>query len=419
MSRPDSPGDEAPHSEGEILRAASAVYSVGQLTTYLKETLDANPALSDIWVTGEVSNHRRAGSGHNYFSLRDSEGVVRCVMFRPGRGGEFLADGAQVLAHGRISFYTARGDLQFYVNLVKPEGLGALQQAFEELKRRLDSEGLFEPSRKRPLPAFPNRIAVVTSPDAAALQDILNVLGRRYPLAEVLVAPTQVQGDAAAPGIASALAAVGETPGIDVAIVTRGGGSLEDLWPFNEEMVARAIFSCPVPVISAVGHETDVTIADLVADVRAPTPSAAAEIVAPDRADLLARAAGHADVIAETVRRLLGERRVGLELAVDRLGERAPDTRAHRERIDGLLRTARLALGKVLETYRVRAGALEAELRALGPAQILGRGYAIVRKGPDGPVLASAAETTPGDLLDITLANGRVEAETKAGHPDG
>ena len=416
MSSTPSPKENAPN--GEAPRASGAVYSVGQLTTYLRDTLEANPALSDIWVTGEVSNYHRAGSGHSYFSLRDSEGVVRCVMFRPGRGGEFLADGAQVLAHGRVSFYTARGDLQFYVDLVKPEGLGALQQAFEALKRRLEAEGLFEPSRKRPLPAFPKRIAVVTSPDAAALQDILNVLGRRYPLAEVLIAPTLVQGDAAAPGIASALAAVGETPDIDVAIVTRGGGSLEDLWPFNEEMVARAIFSCPVPVISAVGHETDVTIADLVADVRAPTPSAAAEIVAPDRADLLARAAEYADVITGTVRRLLGERRVGLDLAADRLGERAPDTRAHRERIDGLLRSAKLALGKVLETYRVRAGALDAQLRALGPAQILRRGYAIVRKGPDGPVLASAADTSPGDLLDIALTDGHVEAETKASRPE-
>ena len=401
----------------ETLTASGAVYTVGQLTAYLKQMLEATPALSDIWVTGEVSNHRLAGSGHNYFSLRDAEGVVRCVMFRPGRGGEFLADGAQVLVHGRISFYTARGDLQFYANLVKPEGLGALQQAFEELKLRLEAEGLFEPGRKRPLPAFPRRIAIVTSPDAAALQDILNVLGRRYPLVEVLVAHTQVQGDAAAPGIVSALAAVARAPDIDVAIVTRGGGSLEDLWPFNEEMVARAIFACPVPVISAVGHETDFTIADLVADARAPTPSAAAEIVTPDRADLLWRTAAYAEAIAGTVRSLLGQRRLGVDMAVDRLGERAPDTRAHRERIDGLLRSAKLALSKVLETYRVRAGALEAELRALGPAQVLGRGYAIVRKGPDGPVLASAADTAPGDPLDITLADGRVEAETRASHP--
>ncbi|MBM3956447.1 MAG: exodeoxyribonuclease VII large subunit, partial [Gemmatimonadetes bacterium] len=271
--------------------------------------------------------------------------------------------------------------------------------------------------RKRPLPAFPRRVAIVTSPDAAALQDILNILGRRYPLLEVLVAETPVQGDAAAPGIVAALAAVGETPGIDAAIVTRGGGSLEDLWPFNEEMVARAIFACPVPVISAVGHETDVTIADLVADVRAPTPSAAAEIVAPDRADLRRRAAANASAIAAAVRRALRERRVGLSLAVDRLGERSPDTLLHRERIDALLRSARLALGKLVETCRVRAGALEAQLRALGPAGILGRGYAIVRKGPDGPVLASAADTAPGDPLDITLAKGRVEAETRATFP--
>lgn len=418
MSNTEHPRNGSLDEGGEPSQPSGAVYSVGQLTSFLKETLEANPALSDLWVTGEVSNHHRAGSGHNYFSLRDADGVMRCVMFRPGRGASFLADGAQVLAHGRVSFYTARGDLQFYVDIVKPEGLGALQQAFEEMRRRLAEEGLFEPSRKRALPSYPRRIAVVTSPDAAALQDVLNVLGRRYPLAEVLIAPTLVQGDAAAPGIVSALAAVGETPGIDVVIVTRGGGSLEDLWPFNEETVARAIFSCPVPVVSAVGHETDVTIADLVADVRAPTPSAAAEIVVPDRADLLARTSGYVEMIAGSARALLGERRLGLDLAVDRLGERAPDTRAHRERIDALLRSARLALGTLLDTYRVKAGALEAELRALGPAQILARGYAVVRRGPDGPVLASAGDVSPGDPLDITLADGHVEAETRASHPN-
>jgi len=418
MSNTEHPRNGSLDDGGEPSQPSGAVYSVGQLTSFLKETLEANPALSDLWVTGEVSNHHRAGSGHNYFSLRDADGVMRCVMFRPGRGASFLADGAQVLAHGRVSFYTARGDLQFYVDIVKPEGLGALQQAFEEMRRRLAEEGLFEPSRKRALPSYPRRIAVVTSPDAAALQDVLNVLGRRYPLAEVLIVPTLVQGDAAAPGIVSALAAVGETPGIDVVIVTRGGGSLEDLWPFNEETVARAIFSCPVPVVSAVGHETDVTIADLVADVRAPTPSAAAEIVVPDRADLLARTSGYVEMIAGSARALLGERRLGLDLAVDRLGERAPGTRAHRERIDALLRSARLALGTLLDTYRVKTGALEAELRALGPAQILARGYAVVRRGPDGPVLVSAGDVSPGDPLDITLADGHVEAETRASHPD-
>jgi len=418
MSNTEHPRNGSLDEGGEPSQPSGAVYSVGQLTSFLKETLEANPALSDLWVTGEVSNHHRAGSGHNYFSLRDADGVMRCVMFRPGRGASFLADGAQVLAHGRVSFYTARGDLQFYVDIVKPEGLGALQQAFEEMRRRLAEEGLFEPSRKRALPSYPRRIAVVTSPDAAALQDVLNVLGRRYPLAEVLIVPTLVQGDAAAPGIVSALAAVGETPGIDVVIVTRGGGSLEDLWPFNEETVARAIFSCPVPVVSAVGHETDVTIADLVADVRAPTPSAAAEIVVPDRADLLARTSGYVEMIAGSARALLGERRLGLDLAVDRLGERAPDTRAHRERIDALLRSARLALGTLLDTYRVKTGALEAELRALGPAQILARGYAVVRRGPDGPVLVSAGDVSPGDPLDITLADGHVEAETRASHPN-
>lgn len=417
MVGPDSTNAENGGTDAVPLGSSGAVYTVGQLTTYLKEVLDSNPALFDIWVSGEVSNHRKPGSGHHYFSLRDADSVVRCVMFRPGRGGEFLSDGSQVLVHGRVSLYKARGDLQLYVDMVRAEGLGALQQAFEELKLRLESEGLFDPARKRPLPRFPATIAVVTSPDGAALQDILNILSRRYPLADVLVVPTQVQGDAAAPGIVAALSTIAQAQGIDVVIVTRGGGSLEDLWPFNEEMVARAIFSCPVPVISAVGHETDVTISDLVADVRAPTPSAAAELVAPHRADLLARSAEFAEMIGSTVRRLLSDRRIALNLAADRLGDRSPDTRVYREQIDVMLRSGRLAITGAFEAWRARTRALEAELRALGPEQVLGRGYAIVRKGADGPVLVSASETSPGESLEITLAEGKVEAETRVTHP--
>lgn len=395
----------------------SAVYTVGQLADYLKAMLDSDPQLGDMWVTGEVSNHRQYGSGHQYFSLRDADSRIQCVFFRGGRGSEFLSDGAQVLAHGRVSLYTNRGDLQFYADLIKPEGVGALQAAFEQLRQRLEQEGLFDPERKRALPRFPRRVGVVTSPSGAVLHDILNILKRRWPLAEVLVAPTAVQGEGAASAIVDALATVNAEPGIDVAIVARGGGSLEDLWPFNEETVARAIFGSRVPIVSGVGHETDVTIADLVADVRAPTPSAAAELIAPDRREMSAAVADYAHTLIDRTLRALDERRAGMNLAADRLDVLAPDTASPRTRVDELLRLATSGIERHLEVSRERLRGLEMQLRALGPADILGRGYAIVRKAPDGPVVASAAEASPGDLLDLTLADGHIEAETVSSMP--
>lgn len=388
-------------------------YTVSQVTAYLRAALEADPRLADLWVSGEVTNHTRAGSGHHYFTLRDAEGMLRCVMFRPARGSESLRDGAQVLAHGRISIYTVRGDLQFYVDLVRPEGVGALRQAFEELRRRLDEEGLFDPGRKRPLPEFPKRIGVVTSPTGAVIEDIINVLGRRYPLAEIVLAPTPVQGDSAAPGIVEALAALNAEPDIDVVILARGGGSLEDLWPFNEEIVARAIFASRLPVVSGVGHETDVTISDLVADLRAPTPSAAAELVAPDRRELAAAVASNIGVVSSTVTRLTGDYRARLELAVDRLAARAPDTRGPRERVDVLLRAAGQAVARVLELQRERLRSLDMQLGALDPTAILSRGYAVVRRGPDGPLVTGVADVSPGDLLRIDLADGAIDAETR------
>ena len=395
----------------EIFPTSGAVFTVGQVALYLKEYLDANPALSDLTVSGEVSNHRHASSGHHYFTLRDSESALRCVMFRPGRGGQFLNDGAQVFAHGRVSMYPARGDLQFYVDSIRPDGLGALQQAFEELKARLAAEGLFDEGRKRPLPQFPAKIAVITSPEAAALQDILNILGRRYPLGEVVLIPTLVQGAEAAGRIAKAFSALARMSDIDVAIVARGGGSLEDLWPFNEEVVARAIFACGVPVISAVGHETDFTIADFVADLRAPTPSAAAELVAPDVRDLRLDLRETAEGMSRSMSRMLRDLRMSLELAADRLSSRAPDMGSERRRVDEMLARARFATERLVESKRAGLKTLQAQVSALGPEQILNRGYAIVRLA-GGTVLVDAGEARVGDGLEVMLAKGRLEAET-------
>ena len=385
-------------------------YTVSQVAAYLKGLLEADPSLSDLWVRGEVSNHVRAGSGHHYFTLRDAEGAMRCVQFRPARGAEFLQDGAEVLAHGRVSIYTVRGDLQFYVDMVKPEGVGALQQAFEALRRQLDSEGLFGVARKRELPPFPKRIGVVTSPTGAVIQDIKNVLQRRYPLAELVLAATAVQGDAAVPGIVEAIGALNVDPGIDVIIVARGGGSLEDLWAFNEEIVARAIFGSDIPIVSGVGHETDVTIADLVADVRAPTPSAAAEIVVPDRSELAATVAGFANRLSDRASRQTTDHRMRLEQALDRLAFLAPETQHARRRVDELLKSVGQALGQSLVIHRERLRSLELQLSALDPSAILSRGYAVVR-GEDGSIVSSVTNLAQGDSFEIALTDGEVSAE--------
>ena len=401
----------------EAASSRQTAYTVSAVAEYLKASLESDPRLADLMVVGEVSGYRNPSSGHHYFALRDEQSVLRCVMFRGGRGGQFLSDGSQVICHGRISIYTARGDLQYYVDQVEPDGVGALQKAFEEMRKRLESEGLFESGRKRQLPAMPARIAVITSPTGAVIQDILNVLTRRYPLAEVILIPTAVQGEKAAPEIVRAFQALNALDDIDVAIVARGGGSLEDLWSFNEETVARAIFASNVPVISAIGHETDTTIADLVADVRAPTPSAAAEIVAPATADLAGEVAGYAARIDEIVGRRVADSRSHFELAVDRMNLRVPDTALPRQRIDDLLVRARLAGQRLVESSKLRLATVEASLSALGPKKILGRGYTITRLA-DGKAATSALQFETGDRMAVTFADGSVDATVDRSSPD-
>ena len=378
-------------------------YTVSAVADYLKASLESDLRLADLTVVGEVSGYRNPSSGHHYFALRDEQSVIRCVMFRFGRGGQFLADGNQVICRGRISIYTARGDLQYYVDQVEPDGVGALQQAYEEMRKRLESEGLFKLDRKRTFPELPSRIAVITSPTGAVIQDIINVITRRYPLAEIILIPTSVQGDKAAPEIVQAFKALNAMDDIDVAIVARGGGSLEDLWAFNEEIVARAIFACNVPVISAIGHETDTTIADFVADRRAPTPSAAAEIVAPDVRDLGAYVSGFTSRIDEIISRNMRDSRTRFEMAIDRMNLRAPDTQFPRQRVDDLLARARLAGQHLVESSRQRLETVEASLNALGPAKILGRGYTITRIA-NGNAATSAKQFSAGDKLGVTFA---------------
>ncbi|RLC60253.1 MAG: exodeoxyribonuclease VII large subunit, partial [Chloroflexota bacterium] len=289
----------------------SEPYTVSQLTGYIRRLIEDDPELSDVWVEGEVSNFSRASSGHCYFTLKDAGSQIGCVMWRSvAKVQDYLPVGGDlVLAHGRVGVYEAGGRYQLYVDQLRPAGVGDLYRQFELLKARLEAEGLFAPERKRPLPRFPRRIGVVTSPSAAALRDILNVLGRRYPLAEVLLAPTPVQGDDAPPQIVAAIEALNGRDDVDIIIVARGGGSLEELWAFNDERVARAVAASRIPVICGVGHETDFSLADFAADVRAPTPSAAAELVAPDRAELRAQVAGLAAALVTALQGVVEERR--------------------------------------------------------------------------------------------------------------
>jgi exodeoxyribonuclease VII large subunit len=394
--------------------------TVSQLNAYLREMLDADEIVQDVWVEGEVSNFNRHTSGHCYFTLKHGEAQISAACWRTyaQRLPSLPANGDAVLAHGRVSFYEVRGQLQLYVDMIQPAGIGLLQAQFERLKARLEAEGLFDYSRKRPLPELPQRIGVATSPTGAALQDILNVLRRRFPLAEVVLAPCQVQGAGAADTVVEALYGLYDA-GVDVIIVARGGGSAEDLWTFNEEVVARAAFASPVPLVSGVGHETDTTIIDFVADVRAPTPSAAAELVSPDIADLadsvvLLRAAMD-DAVLRHVARAHDE----LGALARRLTLQSPEARVRRDRqtLDELLRRAHAALAHGAELRQARLAGAQAQLAALSPLATLARGYAVVR-GSDGRVITTPAQAAPGDTLEITVRDGLFAAMAQGGPGD-
>jgi exodeoxyribonuclease VII large subunit len=397
-----------------------AVYSVSQVITYLRDVLAQDPVLQDVWVRGEIANLARPGSGHSYFSLRDADTTLRCVMFRGARGAELLSNGGAIIAHGHIAVYVVRGDLQLIVDIVQPEGVGDLQLKLEQLKLKLEAEGLFEPSRKRPLPKFPSRVGVVTSPGGAVWQDIQTVIQRRYPLVELLLAPTAVQGDGAARGVVDAFNALDRMPDVDVVIVARGGGSLEDLWPFNEEIVARAIFASRTPVISAVGHETDTTVADLVADRRAPTASVAAEMAVPDRLELYSTLLTSQQSLAQDVSNQLRSVQDALAHLQPRLRRGHPDLDGLRIRVDDLLRSAARHLGHDIEVKLEHMGGLTMRLESLSPRDTLRRGYAIVRTQADAPVvLTDSAQVSAGDSVQVTLARGGFGAEVKSTQGDG
>ena len=393
-------------------------YSVGEITRYIHELLDADAVLGDLRIRGEISNLTRAASGHWYFTLKDRKAQIRCVMFRSA--ARFvrtqIAVGDEVIVSGRVSVYDARGEYQLYADsILSVGGVGDLHAQFEILKARLDAEGLFDAARKRELPAMPGRIGVVTSAAAAAWQDIQNVLRRRFPMLELILSPTLVQGDGAPAGIVAALEKLDRIAGIDLVILARGGGSLEDLWAFNDESVARAIAGCRVPVISGVGHEIDFTIADFVADLRAPTPSAAAELAAPNAEDLLLELDRFGVMLDALLEADLQQRLNQLDIASRGLRFASPKRRLElaRERLSRL--SAGLERGRDAGFSRLRQS-LESRtklLDAADPQRPLARGYAIVSDN-SGSLIRSAKQVGVNQRLDVRFHRDQIKVRVES-----
>jgi exodeoxyribonuclease VII large subunit len=451
---PDAPRAPAP------ARQERRVLSVSELTAAIRGTLESS--FGDVWIEGEISNCRLWNTGHAYFTLKDEAAQIRCVMFRSAvRYLRFsLEDGLHVIARGRLGVYEPKGEYQLQVEHLQPRGLGALQLAFEQLKKKLGAEGLFDQARKRPLPALPRKIGIVTSLDGAAIRDIIKVLRRRHPNAHLVIRPARVQGETAAAEVSRGLRAITRVPGVDVVIVARGGGSIEDLWAFNEEIVARAIVASPVPVIAAVGHEVDVTIADFVADVRAPTPSAAAELVVAAKDEFCARidrmthrldaaiAAGlqyrrgavhalmqrrgiagwparlamrdrRASELTFRLRRVLASRLQTLERRHQALRLRLEirDVSRRFAALRGRLTAADTRLAAAAHRRTDRAAAmmrtLTGRLETLSPLGVLARGYAVCWNEDRTKVIRSALAVDPGDRVRVTLAEGELTCEVK------
>ncbi len=384
------------------------IYTVGELTKYVRMILeDSFPA---VWVEGEISNFTLHTSGHMYFSIKDAQAVLKCAMFK--RANEKLKfrpkDGMKVICFGKVSVYELRGDYQLIVEAIEPKGIGALQLQFEELKKKLHKEGLFDPSHKVPIPSLPTRIGVVTSPTGAAIRDILNITRRRFSNVEIIINPVKVQGEGAAEEIAGAIRQFNRLKNVDVMIVTRGGGSLEDLWAFNEEIVARALYDSEIPVISAVGHEVDYTISDFVADFRAPTPSAAAELVIPRKEDL-------AGAISAFRGRLKSALTSKLDIMRERLATLATSyvmrqplniIVQYEQRVDDVRKDMEVRIGHIVEMYEEGFRSLAGKLEALSPLAIFSRGYSVTMKLPEGVILKDARSLKRDDMVETKLGKG-------------
>jgi exodeoxyribonuclease VII, large subunit len=391
------------------------VYTVSELTKYIRAIVEES--FPGILVEGEISNFIAHSSGHMYFSLRDAGATLKCAFFKHANQKlKFKPkDGMKVIVRGSVSVYEARGDYQLIVEDVEPKGIGALQLQFQQLKEKLQKEGLFDDKYKVPLPFLPSRIGVVTSPTGAVIQDIINVTRRRFANIEIIINPVKVQGADAKDEIAAAIKQFNELKNIDVMIVGRGGGSLEDLWPFNEEVVARAIFASKIPVISAVGHEVDFTIADFVADLRAPTPSAAAELVIPRKEDLI-------DLISAASGRLNNAISGKLDMLKERLDNlkesyilRQPMNyiTQSQQRIDDLMKDMSVSMGHMIDISGERFGRIIGQLEALSPISILKRGYSITTKLPDGAIVKDALSLRAGDCVETRLGQGKFKSRVE------
>lgn len=392
--------------------------TVSQLVGHVKSLLEVDPGLTNVWVEGEVSNFKQAASGHCYFTLKDSRAVMPCVMWRTDaqRLRRLPVDGEQVAIHGHVSLYEPQGKLQFYADRLDLAGLGRLYQELEALKTRLAEEGLFDAARKRPLPDWPQRIGVVTSSKAAALRDILRTLAVRYPLVDVLLAAAAVQGVEAPGQIAAAIELLnawnlGVEP-LDVIIVARGGGAIEELWAFNDERVVRAIAASAVPVISGVGHETDFTLADLAADQRAPTPTGAAALAVPDLQELAGQLPElRSRLQGALTQRVDSERRqmVQTRRLLDRLSP-AVQVATYRQQVDDVNRAMARTVAHMLAVQRAEVDGLRARLASLDPNAVLARGYAILHESASGAVISSVSQATPGALIQARVSDGEFTA---------
>lgn len=382
------------------------IYGVSELNGHIKDLLDADPLLAGVFVRGELSNYKMYPSGHHYFTMKDTDGAMRCVMFK----GSALKlrfrpeNGMKVIAFGRVAVFPRDGAYQLFVQELTPDGVGDLHVAFEQLKEKLFQEGLFDEKYKKPLPRFPQRIAVITSGAGAAVRDIIRVLGKRYPIAQVVILPVRVQGAEAPPEIVGAIRYANKYHVADLIITGRGGGSIEDLWAFNDERVARAIFASELPVISAVGHEPDVTISDFVADLRAATPSNAAELAVPDMGELREWLSSAGIRSAQALRRQLAVGRQKVEELRTKRVLQSPMNYVEDKRVllDHVQARLAAAAGRSVSADKERYVALAAKLDALSPLKVLGRGYAIVRRA-DGMVLKRAADVQSGDKLTLRL----------------
>ncbi len=386
-----------------------SIYTVSELTLQIRALLEQN--FPSVWVSGEISNFKAHTSGHFYFSLKDAKGQIQGVMFRGSN--RFLKfkpeDGLEVIANGRVTVYEARGQYQLVVEYLEPKGLGALQLAFEQLKKKLEAEGLFDASRKRALPLLPKKIGVVTSPTGAVIHDLIHVLKRRYPNIEILLNPVRVQGEGAAEEIAAAILEMNTFEEIDVLIVGRGGGSLEDLWAFNTEVVARAIATSRIPIISAVGHEVDFTIADFVADLRAPTPSAAAEMAVHEKSELELYVRGFKERLSEKIYLKLKDLRDQLDFFKSHLKHPKQRLEELSQRVDDLSERLQMALKNHLRLLKQKVESDKTTLQALSPLAVLNRGYSITYQR-EKIAVKDAGQVSLNSEIEIWLAQGKLKA---------